>query len=192
MAQGVPEIRRLVDLIKSMDAGIRRAVTKAHLATLVFSEGQAKRNIKANFIGRNDRTLSGALLNHTYYGLEGELDGFVGVRTLPYAAAQEFGVTIVPKKAKHLWIPQYRNSGKMTPREFMRMKMQNPKMFFLSDEVAGRWDNPKSKTRRLIPLFFLVDKVTIPERPYLRPALELGVEKFPDYYETFLKQEMES
>ncbi len=192
------DIREMVEFIKGMESGVRKAIVKAHVATMLKAESFAKSNAQRQFIGRNDRRLSGALMNSIYSGYEKGDDypvGFVGVRNVPYGAVHEFGTdglpggVIKPVKARKLWIPQYKNTGKMTPREFIRMKMQNPRMFFLNDEVAGKWENPKSKAKRLIPLFFLVDKVKIPARPYIRPAIEAALEFFPGYLEKFMGEE---
>jgi len=194
----VLDIREIVDYIKGMESGIRRAITKAHVATMLKAEAFAKSNAQRQFIGRNDRRLSGALMNSIYSGFEKEAGypvGFVGVRNVPYGAVQEFGTeglpggVIKPVKAKKLWIPQHKNIGKMTPREFIKLKMQNPRMFFLNDKVAGQWENPKSKAKRLIPMFFLVDKVKIPARPYIRPGIESALEFFPGYLEKFMGEE---
>jgi len=193
-------IRELVDYIKSLPNGLNKAMAKAHFATITMAERYAKKNAVTQFTGRNDRRLSGALLNSIYSGMEKDgtdLVGFVGVRNVPYGAIHEFGSgglpggVITPKNAKNLWRPQYRNAGKMTPREFIRLKIQNPGQFFLNDKVAGKWSNPKSKAKQLIPLFFLVKKVKIPERPYVRPAMEEAIPLFPNYLEKFLKEEIE-
>lgn len=196
MASGIAE---LVEYVKSLPEGMARAKAKAMLATITLAERYAKQNAKEQFVGRNDRKLSGQLLNSIYSGAEkegGEFVGFVGVRNVPYGAIHEFGSdglpggVIKPVKAKNLWLPQYKNAGKMTPREFIRLKIQKPDQFFMNDKVAGRWQNPKSKAKRLVPLFFLVKKVRIPERPYLRPALIEAAELYPNYLEQFLKDEM--
>ncbi len=199
MATKVLDIRQLVDFIKNMQSGIRKSILKAQVAVIQKAEVYAKQNAKAQFVGRNDRKLSGALLNGIYSGFEtstsGDPEGFIGVRNVPYGAIHEFGSeglpggVITPQKAKKLWIPQHKNVGKLTPREFIRLKMQNPGEYYLSDKVAGQWQNPKSKSRRLIPLFFLVDKVKMPARPYLRPALEVAVQEFPNYFSRFVSSE---
>lgn len=199
MAATVLDIRQIVDYIKNMESGVRKAITKAHVAMMLKAEALSKGNAQRQFIGRNDRRLSGALMNSIYSGFEqaeGYPVGFIGVRNVPYGAVHEFGTdglpggVIKPVKAKKLWIPQYKTIGKMTPREFIRMKMQNPNMFFLNDKVAGKWENPKSKAKRLIPMFFLVDKVRIPARPYIRPAIEASLEFFPGYLEKFMAEEV--
>lgn len=179
------DVRKFVDYIKSTSDIIRKATAAAHLAVLQRAEVLAKQNIQRQFTGRNDRRSSGRMLNSTYYGFEqdnGRDVGFLAMRDIPYARIHEYGGEIEPVNAKHLWIPQYRNAGKMTPREFIQEKMRDPSAYFMNDNVAGKWDNPKSASRRLIPLFFLQDNVIIPERPYLRPAMAEAMESFPAYF----------
>lgn len=191
-------IRELVDYIKNLPSGVHRAVSKAQIAMLQKAEALAKVNAKKQFTGRHGRILTGGLLNNIFTGFEkGDLYpiGFIGVRSIPYGAIHEFGSeglpggVIKPVKAKKLWIPQYKTTGRMTPREFIKLKMQNPRMFFLNDKVAGKWENPKSKVKRLIPMFYLVDKVRIPARPYLVPAIEASIEFFPGYLDKFIEEE---
>lgn len=200
----VADVREIVDYIKSLGSGVTRAIMKAQLATITKAEALAKGNAQRQFVGRNDRRLSGSLMNSIYSGMEndnGKFVGFVGVRNIPYGAVHEFGTddlpggAIKPKNAKNLWIPQHANirslgGSRMTPREFIKLKQQNPRMFYLNDKVAGKWENPKAKTRRLIPLFFLTKQVKIPARPYVRPAIEAAIEFFPDYFDKFSDEEM--
>lgn len=189
------DLSEVVAMFKQSHDVVQRASIKAMLVTMSEAEVEAKKNIKRQFTGRNDRTLTGMLLNSTYQGFEVEgdnLEGFLGVKKLPYARIQEYGGTITPKKAKHLWIPQYAVSGRMTPRDFMNLKKSNPDMYFLSDKVAGKWRGYGNETNRdLIPLFYLVDEVEMPARPYLTPALEMAQKKYPDRFERYFKEEME-
>jgi phage gpG-like protein len=159
------------------------------------AEALAKQNIKRNFTGRNDRTLSGMLLNSTYSGYEYDskmIEGFLGVKKLPYARIHEYGGEIKPVRAQKLWLPVYANTGKMTPRDFINLKRNDPDMYLLSDKVAGKWRGYGNDTDRdLIPLFYLVDEVNMPARPYLTPALEMAAKKYPDRFEHYLKQELD-
>ncbi len=187
------DIQDFIAYLRTLPRGFERSRGKALQQTSVLARNESLKNARGQFIGRNGRRLSGTLLNSIFSSIENEGTkpvGFVvGVRNIPYGAIHEFGGKIEPVKAKKLWIPQYKFAGKMTPREFIRSKRQQPGLFFLNDEVAGKWENPESKARTLVPLFFLVDEVRIPERPYLRPAIEVATERFPAFLDTALREE---
>lgn len=192
------DLQDVVRYIKNLDPTIEKATMKALLATSVAAEGFAKQNSKKEFTGRNDRTLGGTLMNNIYSGLEtgdGHYpDIFVGVRTIPYGAIHEYGSgglpggVITPQKAHKLWIPQYAQSKKMTPREFISNMIRNPKMYHLFPKLAARAVGPQvpGSKQRWVPLFYLVDRVRIPERAYIRPALQSAMAVFPDYMEKYL------
>jgi len=192
MAIDMREIRDLIDYIKRLDTGISKSTALATLAMSKDTEILAKRNATQQFTGRNGRRLSGQLLNSIFSGVErtgpNTYESFVGTRGIPYGAIHEFGGTIKPVRAKNLWIPHHANTRRMTPREFMALKRANPSEYFLNDKVAGRWisKNPN----RLMPLFFLTKQSVIPERPYLRPAIEVAMEQFPNRFEQFMKREV--
>lgn len=191
----VLEIQEIVQIIRDAKDASERSAVRAMVATTKKAESFAKRNSTRQFTGRNDRYLSGRLLNSIYSGQErlaaGEISGFIGVRDIPYGAIHEFGGIINPKatnRMQRLWIPKRANAGRMTPREFIALKRAQPDRFFLNDKVAGRWTDDR-KTR-LIPLFFLVRQVKIPERPYMRPAMEEAMDYYPQYYAQFRLEEM--
>jgi len=186
------DINALKEYVVELTDKNEKAQFKAMVACLQLSEAFAKRNITKNFTGRNGRRLSGGLLNSVYvnYKMEGKtMTGQLGVKNIPYGAIHEFGGTITPKNAKHLWIPRYVNSKKMTPMEFMALKKGNPRDYFLNDKVAGKVLNKnrkKNERAKIIPLFMLVDKVQMPARPYLAPAMEDAFDNYGDYYQKFL------
>lgn len=193
------DMQEFLQWLREAPGKLEKAIALAQLATVTNAEGIAKRNSTRQFIGRNGRRLSGTLLNSIYSTMErdgSQMVGVLGTRNIPYGAIHEFGSqglpngAIVPRKAKHLWIPQHRNlRQRMTPREFIQRLRMQPDAYFLNDKVAGQWMNPKAKKRRLTPLFFLVDRVEIPERPYLRPAMATAVEAFPGYLEQYMERE---
>lgn len=174
---------------------LRRAETeveKAAVLTQVKIAKKAKvfalRNAQKQFTGRNDRRLSGGLFNAIYEGVEdaengGNIpDAFVGVRNIPYGAIHEFGGEIEPVKAQKLWIPVYKYAGRMTPREFMQAMARDPRRYFITDKVAGRRDNLEGGNLDMTPLFWRVDQVEIPERPYLRPAIGQASEEWANVF----------
>lgn len=191
------EISQLRDYISRCENTMSRAFYKAMIATTQEIEKQAKINARKEFRGRNDRKLTGGLLNsiHTGYVLEGtEFQGFVGTQGIPYGRIQELGGKIEPVKAKKLWLPVYKNAGKMTPREFVRLTQTNPAYYHMFDKVAARWtgayDYVSGKLKKEYePLFFLRDEVNLKARPYLTPAVDVGLTKFPAYFSTIVDKE---
>lgn len=180
-------MEKLSEYVGSLKSKLEVAKVKAFIATMQLAESFAKRNATKQFTGRNGRTLTGNLLNSIYvdYKIQNnKLTGSLGVRNIPYGAIHEFGGTIEPVKAQKLWIPQYKNAKKMTPREFMNLRKSNPREYFLNDKVAGQ----KIGTRTIVPFFYLVDKVTIPERPYLRPAMEEAQGHYNEYLAKFMAE----
>lgn len=187
-------ITQLVKHIKGLSDRIAIAQTKAFIATMMLAESFAKRNVTKNFTGRHNRILTGGLLNSIYsdYKISGNtITGELGTKGITYGAIHEYGGTITPTKAKKLWMPIHANAGKMTPREFFNLKQGNSKQYFLNDNVAGRVRNPvrgKGEKASIIPLFMLLDKVEIPARPYLRPALQDAFDNYGDYLNKFLAE----
>jgi hypothetical protein len=122
--------------------------------------------------------------------------GFAGSRGLPYAAIHEFGSrglpggVIRPVSAKFLWIknwevpPAFR---RLTPSEFYRRMKNFPDVYSISESTTGartawyRGSSIRGKERyeKWIPLFFLVKRVRMPERPYVRPAINYVVRRYP-------------
>lgn len=105
------------------------------------------------------------------------VDGYsarVGTNVV-YARAHEFGAVIKPKNAKFLTIPigQYRVQSR-TAR--IRSARQVKDLVYIprkNGEFGGMLGRPKGrgKARSIEPLFLLRKRVTIPPRPFLRPAL---------------------
>lgn len=192
----VLDMQELVAFIRGMPKGLDRAITLTQTAVIKDAELRAKQNAQKTFKGLNGRRLSGTLMNSIYSGFEKASGdrypvGFIGVRNIPYGAIHEFGGTITPKKAKNLWIPQYKNAGRMTPREFMSLREANPQLYGFNGRAAGKWLGTDKETRQFTPFFFLAKKAVIPERPYLRPALEVAAERFPDRFAHFMKAELD-
>lgn len=201
------DIKELVKVVRDAKDGLERAKILALVKVLLSGEAKAKDNYRKEFIGRNGRTLSGMLLNSIYSGMEkpegDDLTGFVGVRNIPYGAVHEFGSDgpITPKKAKHLWVKNHHVDSRfkrMTPREFMQSKMQSPDEFSIHKTKSGNlaaWHvdligKGKAKRQKVTALFFLLDSVKIPERPYIRPAVAEAWEEYPLAFAQFIAKEM--
>jgi phage gpG-like protein len=182
----------LVKHVGEIKDKIQVAKVKAFIATMQLAESFAKRNSTKQFTGRWGRTLTGNLLNNIYvsYKIQGDkMIGELGVRTIPYAAIHEFGGTIKPKNANRLWQPIYENSGKMTPREFMSLRESNKNQYAFFGNAAGKILNPvrgEEEPVNFLPLFALRKEVKIPERPYLRPALQEASLHYDEYLAKFL------
>lgn len=188
------DIAEMVAFIKGAKSKFTKAAAKAHTQTVLAAKAQAIINAKRQFTGRHGRRLSGALFNSIYVEFDtGDGDipvGVLGVRNIPYGAIHEYGSgglpggVIRPVKAQKLWIPNYRKVGKMTPREFVRKMKSDPSGYYISPKSAG-----EVRGRHVIPLFYRVDKVRIPARPYLTPAVEQEVEKYPERYARWVQKE---
>jgi phage gpG-like protein len=102
--------------------------------------------------------------------VEGELSS-AGV---PYAAIHEYGGVIKPVNSENLAIPLPGNrradgSPKVTLQQlFGSMKAQ---VFTTKNGVVMLSNGKKSKTAKLTPMYVFKKSVTIPARPYIRPAL---------------------
>ena len=85
---------------------------------------------------------------------------------IKYAAANEFGATITPKKGKYLAIPLQPEFKDKSPRDF-------PPNFF---KLVPNDPNKPFKSAKLmagnVEAFLLVKKVVIPERAFMRTALD--------------------
>jgi len=205
----VPTPRDIVEIVeyyRNATSAVKKAATKAQVATIVEAHEQALRNQKRQFKGLHGRRLSGQLFNSQYYGFE--RDGsdiptsFLGVRNIPYGRIQEYGSgglpggVVKPVKAKKLWIPNYKKAGRMRPREFMSLLFSNPAYYHLFPNMAARWTGNYIAERGVRkkqwePLFYLKDSVKIPPRPFLTPAVAAAFLNYPDKFAKYLGEELD-
>jgi phage gpG-like protein len=192
----VKDIMLMVEFIKTTESSVKRAAAKAQLRTGLAAQRRAKMNAKRQFIGRHGRRLSGQLLNAIYTEIQGTKDipdVVLGVRNIPYGAIHEFGSeglpggVIRPVNARKLWIPNHRRVGKMTPREFIQQLRRNPRDYMLTPKIAGK----RTKSGKVTPLFYLKDKVKIPARPYLTPAVMVEFLNWPGRFIKHLGEELD-
>jgi phage gpG-like protein len=192
-------------LVMNSKSRVIRSYGKALIIVSQDARKYAVENATSQFKGneRIGRRLTGQLLSKiriTYETSPSSLPkAFVGVHGIPYGAIHEFGGTIVPKKAKNLWVKvDYKDEYKrMTPREFMEAKR-------FKDVGGDSYQIIKTKKRNLIaakitklgrgkvkirPLFVLRKKVTIPARPYLRPAATKATKQLPMLMVRFIREE---
>lgn len=93
------------------------------------------------------------------------------IRRVPYARIQEFGGRIVPRVAKLLAVPVNARARKLT--RGRRSVRDIPNLKF----IARRGKPPLLafiENGRMKPMFVLLQSVTLPERPYIRPAVKLA------------------
>jgi phage gpG-like protein len=192
------DIQGMVKFIQEVPEAMDKALALAQIVTIQRAQVLARQNAQKNFTGRNGRRLSGALMNNIYSGYEkssggGVPDAYLGVANIPYGAIHEYGSdglpggVIKPVKAQKLWIPARANAGRMTPREFITLMKAQPSRYFITDKGAFREEGPNVYT----PLFYRVDSVKIPARPYLTPAIEEAYQTFADAFERFYQKELD-
>ena len=188
----------MASYIKTLEGEIRIAHHKSLIQVAADGTSIAIRNAKKQFTGRNGRRLSGAMINAISRGSGFKIQGgkiplaFIGTKGIPYGAVHEFGDTITPKNANHLWVKLFmKGSNKFkswTPSDFMKRKKRLPKNFpifkskkgnliagFVHDKV-----NTKGETKqKILPLFSLRKSVKIPKRAYLIPAVNEVLRTYP-------------
>jgi hypothetical protein len=105
------------------------------------------------------------------------ISGEIGPIGVPYAAIQEIGGTITPKRAQALTIPLPDNTRRDgTPKITAQEAMSSGRGFIRDGIMFMRKFNVSKKSGMvtgsdLLPLFVLKKQVTIPGRPYLAPAV---------------------
>lgn len=102
---------------------------------------------------------------------------------LEYAAIHEFGGTIRPKNAEALAVPLTPEAKKYaSPREFPRkLHVQ------VSEDGKAFLAGARGK-----PYYILLKSVTIPARPYLRPAIDENETKIVNAVQRILKKAVEA
>jgi hypothetical protein len=152
-----------------MTAGLRRGVIRVH--------GDAVQRLRG---GNPLRTRTGNLARALFWRVEQSAEAIVGrvgydrAKAI-YGRIQELGGVITPKRAKHLTIPVGAAlTGSGVPRFTARDLLANPKAFgFRSAFVTPRHTAIVGvrADRSLEALFALKDRVELPARPVLGPAL---------------------
>ena len=124
-------------------------------AALMLVERRVKKKLSGEVL--NVRT--GALRSSIMWTVRRRPKALIGRigSNLVYAAIHEFGGTIYPVRARYLTIPFPGVKGRARDYE---------NTFIAKNIIFQRLGN------RIRPLFVLKESVTIPARPYLRPAVE--------------------
>jgi phage gpG-like protein len=149
--------RRIIDRLRAYDQDDPRM--KAALLRIGFLlEAQIKLNIRKQKLIDTGRLINSIRSEVTKDGLT------VGAYNMPYAAIHEFGGTISAKNARYLTIP-------MSP-EFKGRRASE-----FGDLFVKRIRNRAYLVRRLDSgqlqfCYMLREQVTMPARPFMRPALQ--------------------
>lgn len=95
-----------------------------------------------------------------------------------YAAMQEFGGDIRPSNAKALTVPIHKDAKGKRASDFTDLVLiKSKKGKSLLVKIIG-----KGKNQKIQPMFVLVNKVTIPARPYLGPALYNNLDRITEIF----------
>lgn len=201
----VRPLSQFLTAIKRTESIAVKAHGLALIATTQAAERFAKLHYQRQFPGSEQRmgyVKSGRLLNSIYSDYDASnLRSFVGVRGIPYGAIHEYGGTIVPKKAKNLWVrsPAINKKGskyrRMTPSEFYQRAKDNrdPSGKYVywkaksGATIAAVFEKVGKNKERFTPLFFLRKKVKIPARPYIAPGIKQAIPGYNKFYNRFFK-----
>lgn len=110
-------------------------------------------------------------INH----MTGEFNGWLGSIGPPYAAIHEYGGVVRARPGHALTIPlREAKTESGAARRSARRYMESKNVFIMKQDD---WKFPlimrkRGKRGKLVPLFVLMQKVTIPARPFLTPSLE--------------------
>lgn len=194
--QGIGKIQQM---LKKLTNNVKKANLRALARVGLIGEKTAKLNTRQNFPARADGpTKTNKLMNSIFWDLRnigGKETLVIGTRGVIYAKLQEFGYkNLKPKSARFLWLPlkdKFRKGSKyknLTPTEYIQLKESDPsKHFFFKRGMyrsaygdgaiaAKRTSNRKDGLRRL---WLMKLSVTIPPRPYLRPAARIAAKQYP-------------
>lgn len=109
-----------------------------------------------------------------------------------YAAVQEFGATIKPKKGKYLALPTPHAKGK-EPKDFPDLHfvpVRNGQMGLLVRETQGRGKGRYGA--RSDVYFILLRSVTIPERSFIRSGFDENEKDFFEYVKYRMDEALEN
>lgn len=207
MAIGRTTIKEFRRMIKGYHTGYMKAHGLALIDVAQEAKALAHKNLARNFKTTSEgrletgRKLTGGLKKgidvEVHRSPSGLPQASLVVKGVPYAAAQEYGSTHGPRRAKHLWVKvDYKSPFKrLTPREFINLKKQGYHnkvgySLFKSKKgnlIAAKIRRLKGRDPEIRPLFVLKDQVTIPERPFLRPAAKEAARMYPALFRRYEK-----
>lgn len=178
--------RRLIARIRRLEPG-SKSLNRV-LREIGFQiENQTKLNIRRGGTGPNKKQGglidTGALINSVFHEVIGRGDVselVAGSKGVVYAAIHEFGGVITPVRAKALTIPLTPEAKKKRARDFVGT--------FIIQTDSGQAFIARQVGDNIERLYMLRQSVTIPARPYLRPAFKKVVPKFMDKLRKILKR----
>jgi phage gpG-like protein len=168
---------RMKQKFKRLDDGLRAEILKrAVLTGGVVVLTAARQNILAQALWKT-RALSRSLHQEGTEATATSAQTLIGTN-LVYAALHEYGGIVTPKNAKYLAIPVNGATGSPRDRADLKLIKARSGSLVLVDESGVQ--------------FVLKDSVTIPARPYLRPAMDENVEKILAEIKAVLQAEIEA
>ena len=195
---GLP-LSALTKHINNIADATKRGTALAVLEATEIAYKQAMLNAKTMFNNTQGYVRSGVLMNAIYRRYDkATMSGYIGAKA-PYSRIQEFGGVIVPRNAKHLWIKNYDAGSRfkrMTPTDFMTARNTDKASYpIFHDPHSGRLiaglmelKGKKYGPAQVIALFTLVDKVTLPERPYIRPGVQMAYEQLATLLKKYITE----
>lgn len=162
----------------------RKGVKLMMFRALTILEAAIISNIRRNFRVGTGRLINSIANSKVVRDLDDmTIEATIGPVGVPYGAIHEFGGTILPKK-KFLAIPLDPVKGpdgvaRAKPLDFRgrsRFAVLNGKLFLMVKE-GDTWT----------PYFLMKPSVKMPDRPYLRPALEKNRERIAQKFGLFLE-----
>jgi HK97 gp10 family phage protein len=141
-------------------ARVSDALATRMLGAAVLSGAQLIRNAAEQKAPKRTRTLARSIHVEPTKSTRTEAEATVGTN-LEYAKIHEFGGTIVPRNAKALAVPISREAKLYAPRDFpgkLHVVVKDGKAFLVGARGGVH--------------YALLKSVTLPARPYLRPAFD--------------------
>lgn len=139
----VRDISEIVLWIREVKDIIQKGTSLGVVEATNLAQNLAKQNVQRNFKGSSKRPKTGNLANSIYMKFHqennGDISGFIGSNAL-YARQREFGGTILPVKAKYLWIPLFGKGDQVkgsTPTDFMNIPGPARKFLHLKSGREG-------------------------------------------------------
>lgn len=182
----IENANRVKQLILERELRFKKGIKLVFWRALTLLESSIMSNIRRNF-----RTGTGHLMNSVpdskdVFEKDGWIWGQIGSTGVKYSAIHEFGGDIYPSK-KFLAIPMDAVKGadgvaRAKPMDFYG------KSFFYTSKKGDLFLAIANSERGITPLFLMKRKVTIPPRPYIRPALDKNRERIFQKFGLFLEE----
>lgn len=162
---------------------------------LSILEASVIQNIRKNLTVRTGKLMNSIpeskKIEEKHKGNLDTITGSLGPQGVKYAAIHEFGGRI-DSKGKALMFPVSENRRRDGTPRVMLDEVPDEDLVWLKGMVFRMIGGKrKGHPGRLKPLFLLRKSVTIPARPYLRPALEKNADRIAEKFGLFLSTTIE-